>query len=208
MSGEERLVGSCRIESPTLFFPSHLHSRSPSFFFFYLSHSCLPFSPLPCEIILIWIHILHATRHTHTHTHTHTVNTARHSAELWFHCSVYSYCFHLLRRWLSNELENTKQSHEEVLRHKQLPAVSVRSETLYTHSSCTNTQMRGYADTRPDALKDDDTMPNSINKWAPWEEENKRRRKKLVLPDAGDLLRPDWMAVLGEPRVREPDIFP
>lgn len=116
-------------QPPSIFFPSHLHSTS----FFYLSHPYLPFSPLPCEIILIWIHILHATRHSsHMHTHTHTVNTARHSAELWYHCSVYSYCFHLLRRWLSNELENTKQSNEEVLGYKQLPTVSIRSGTLHT----------------------------------------------------------------------------
>lgn len=72
----------------------------------YLSHPCFSFPPLPCEIILIRIHILHATRHSSlTHTCARTVNSARHSAELWFHCSVYSYCFHLLRHWLSNELE-------------------------------------------------------------------------------------------------------
>ena len=143
MSGEERLVGSCRIESPP---PFHLLSLSSSLsLFFYLS-SLFAFFSTP-----LWNHshlnsysacnetqLTHAHTYVHTHTHTHTVNTARHSAELSYHTSVYSYCFHLLRRWLSNELENTKQSNEEVLGYKQLPTVSIRSGTLHTH-----TQMQG-----------------------------------------------------------------
>lgn len=69
-------------QPPSLFFPSHLHSCF-SFFFLLLSSSCLPFSPLPCEIILIWIHTLHATRHNlHTGTHTHIYTHSKHRQTL------------------------------------------------------------------------------------------------------------------------------
>lgn len=36
----------------------------------------------------------------------------------------------------------------------------------------------------------------------------KEKRNLTVLPDAGDLLRRNWTTVLGEPRLRGPDIFP
>lgn len=81
MSGKEQLVWSCRIESPTPFPLLSLSSSLPLpiFFLFFLplSSPCLPISPLPCEIILIWIHTLHAMRHNlHTCalTHTRTLN--------------------------------------------------------------------------------------------------------------------------------------
>lgn len=38
--------------------------------------------------------------------------------------------------------------------------------------------------------------------------EDKKKSLSTSLPAAGDLLRRDWMLVLGEKRFREPDIFP
>lgn len=95
------LLGSCRIESPAPFiFPSHLHSFHPpslSLFFvaFYLSHPCLPFSLLPCENILIWIHIQATRRSSHMYA-------ARHSTELRFH-RVHSYCAEMPIKWRSRK---------------------------------------------------------------------------------------------------------
>lgn len=140
-----------------------------------------------------------------THTHTHTVNTARHSAELWFQRSAYSYCFHLLRRWLSNELENTKQSHAEVLGYKQLPAVSIRSEAQDTHPSCTQMQVCRHTLIFLNGQKHHAKVHSQIGSLRRKKEE---KTYFTVLPDAGDLLRRDWTTVLGEPRFREPDIFP
>lgn len=147
-------MGSCRIESPALF-PPHLHSDSP---YFFLSHPCLPFflHSLVSSFSFEFIFCMQGS-----HMQTHRANTARHSAD--------SYCFHLPQRWLSNELENTKQLHEKVWGYKQLPTVSIRSEMLPTFFRCRTIQTR--------YLKDRDSMPNPINKFDPLKGQNDKKNK-------------------------------
>lgn len=85
-----------RSSFPLIFTPSTL-PLSLSFFFvaFYLSHPCLPFSLLPCENILIWIHIQATRRSSHMYA-------ARHSTELRFH-RVHSYCAEMPIKWRSRK---------------------------------------------------------------------------------------------------------
>lgn len=84
-----------RSSFPLIFTPSTLPLSLSFFVAFYLSHPCLPFSLLPCENILIWIHIQATRRSSHMYA-------ARHSTELRFH-RVHSYCAEMPIKWRSRK---------------------------------------------------------------------------------------------------------
>lgn len=131
MSGEARLVGSCRIESPAPFiFPSHLHSFHPpslSLFFLLLFTSLIPVCLFLSSLVKTFSFEFTFKQQGAAHICTPRDTPQSSDFIVFIHTA--------LRCRLSDDLENTKQSDDELLLHKQLPTTANASEVLQTCTS-------------------------------------------------------------------------
>lgn len=180
MSGEKQLAGSCRIESPAPL----IFTPSPSFFVLPLSAVCISFhslvKPFSFEFCI--------QRLTYPHT-----RPARCSAETLISVKrLFSLCSNAGE---SNELENAKRADEEVSGHKQHATTVCEARNFRPELDTTARVNRNVVCCKAVMLNCSHTKKNGSRG---------KKRNKTALPDAGDLLRSDWMTFLGEHRLTEP----
>lgn len=193
MSGEKQLAGSCRIDSPAPL----IFTPSPSFFYFLcvfpLSALFAYPSTLARETVLILI--LHPARRS---SPIPTLTAPDDLKKPWFLCSGGSSCAAAWTDVMS--VKNARQSDEDTSGQKTTHWVwdTVNIPFVLTRRCRSKKEKQFFV-----------SFARCLAAVTQQKKGNKdKKRNKTVLPDAGDLLRCDWITVLGEHRLTEPDILP